>query len=204
MTKQISLRQNANVKKFLKELKETCKENRVGLKLIPKKAIRIEGNELAGCFGGARPEIWCATRRKDWLQILVHESCHMDQFLYDKKMWKKGDSCDQLYYWLRGKNYRNINTHINNVQDLETDCEKRSVEKIKKYGLPIDTTEYVKKANAYIYFYTYIKTFRKWTDHERSPYTLEGIWKKMPSKFLKSYRKLPQEYKRLFDTYLKD
>jgi hypothetical protein len=69
---------------------------------------------------------------------------------------------------------------------MELDCEKRSVAKIKQFKLPINIKEYIQKANAYIFFYRALSKTRKWTTKDKSPYTVEAVWKKMPSKLLNS------------------
>jgi hypothetical protein len=75
---------------------------------------------------------------------------------------------------------------VDKVLEMELDCEKRSIEKIKKYKLPINVKEYTQKANAYMYFYRALAKTRKWTNKSKSPYSLTNIWKQMPSKLLNS------------------
>ena len=48
------------------------------------------------------------------------------------------------------------------VQEMELDCERKSVEMIKKFDLPIDIEEYTSIANIYIFYYTYAKKNRCW------------------------------------------
>lgn len=202
---------NKNVKKYIQDLKKKCKDNNVLLKLVKKYSIVEDGVEIGGSFGfddNDKCILTCAINRPDYLSILVHESCHLDQFLEDgvlpdrKTIWKKGDSCYQVFSWLEGKNYKHINYYINNVQDLEEDCERRAVEKIKKYNLPIDIDTYIKKANSYIWFYKHLQKTRRWPDRFSSPYTIPEVWKNMPTRFQKSYRKIPKRYKKLFNQYV--
>lgn len=190
-----------NVTYFIDELKKLCVTNNVELRLIEKYSQKVDGVSVGGAFGGVKKMVLIScTKRPDWLHILIHESCHMDQYLYDKNIWiNKGDSYDPLDDWLHDKRVHDINKHINNVQDLELDCEKRAVVKIKNFDLPIDIEEYIKKANAYIYFFSYLKHSRRWFGPKNSPYVNEKIWKEMPNQFQKSYRKLPKKYFELFN-----
>lgn len=191
-------------KVFLKDLKELCDKHKVRLKLVDAYAVYQDGCATGGSFGGVRKMVLtCATARPDWLYILVHEACHLDQYLYDQDIWiNKGDSYDYMGDWLLNQRIKDIDKHINNVQDLEMDCEMRAVRKIRKYKLPIKVSEYIQRANAYIYFFAYLKHSRKWPGSKKSPYANEEIWKKMPKKFLTTYRKLPKKYFNLYETHL--
>lgn len=197
---------NKNVRKFIQDLRKKCKENNVKLNLVRKWAIVEDGVEIGGSFGpNSRDKVIlsCATARPDYLSILVHESCHLDQYLENGIVWKKGDSCNQVFTWLEGKvYYKYLNKHINNVQDLEEDCERRAVEKIKEYNLPIDIDTYIQKANSYIWFYKHLQKTRYWPDRFSSPYVIPEVWQNMPKKFQKSYRRIPKRFKLLFEQYV--
>lgn len=195
---------DANSRKFIQDLKKSCKQHNIELRLINKDKILSDGVKTGGYFGGDRKIVLgCAVAREDFLEILIHESCHMDQYLYDKEIWEVGNSCDNLFYWLDGERQPNITKHINNVQDLELDCDIKAVAKIKKYKLPINITRYIQKSNAYIYFYAFLRKTRAWPK-TKSPHTQPEIWKLMPKKFLKpnKYHKLPKKFEKLFQEYL--
>ena len=99
---------DSNSKKFIQDLKKACKKHKIELRLINKNAILSDGVKTGGYFGGDRKIILgCAIDRPDFLEILVHESCHMDQYLYDEKIWEIGNSCDNLFYWLDGEREHN-------------------------------------------------------------------------------------------------
>ena len=197
---------NKNVAYFLKNLEKRCDEKNVKLDLLDRFSVKHDGVYTGGSFGADSKEkmvLTCCTKRPDWLQLLVHESCHMDQYLYDEKIWyDKGNSYDQLDAWLHSKRVRNIDKHINNVQDLEADCERRSVKKIQNFSLPIDIKEYTQRANAYIYFFSYLKHSRRWPNADKAAYCNVAIWNNMPTEFQKSYRKLPLKYFKLFENHL--
>lgn len=198
------MKNNKNVKSFIESLKRRCLENNIELRFVDSYSVRQDGVSVGGSFGGVRKTVLTScTDRPDWLHILVHESCHMDQYLYDQKIWtNKGDSYDQVDDWLHGKKIRNIHTHINNIQDLELDCEKRAVMKIKNFDLPIDIEEYTKRANAYVYFFSYLKLSRHWPNSKNSAYVKKEIWQHMPTVWQKSYRKLSKKYLQLFKEHI--
>lgn len=181
------------MERFLIELFEKCKDYKIKVILDPTKVEFGQGNEVSGLYDSHNLELTVAINKPyiDWLPILVHESCHMDQHLENCKVWqectiKDHDACNILDMWLSGVvdlNATQLEDTINRVLNMELDCERRSVEKIKKYKLPIDTTEYTQKANAYVYFYRAMMKTRKWTTKERSPYSAEHVWSQMPKKF---------------------
>jgi hypothetical protein len=197
---------NKNVEKFIKDLRHKCKKNDVKLKLINKWAFVEDGVEIGGSFGpnkNSKMYLTCAIGRPDYLSIIVHESCHLDQYLENSVSWKKGDSCDDVFEWLENKSVlKNLNKHINNVQDIEEDCERRAIKKIKEYNLPIDLDIYIKKANSYIWFYKHLQKTRHWPDRFSSPYVIPQVWQNMPNKFQKSYRIIPKRFKKLFNEYV--
>jgi hypothetical protein len=104
----------------------------------------------------------------------------------------------QLDEWLTGEEVEDIDQHISNCRDLELDNEKRTVEVIKKFNLDVDIDHYIKKANAYVQFYNYMKYSRRWCTPERSPYTNEKIISSMPNEFNMDYTAIPENIKQLF------
>jgi len=94
---------------------------------------------------------------------------------------------------LAGEDHEDIDWAIGIARDLELDNEKRTTEMIIKWNLPIDPVEYVKKSNAYVLFYNYIKTTRKWSEPDNSPYTNMNIVNAMSDKFDMDYEKLSDE-----------
>jgi len=139
-----------------------------------------------------------------WLGVLVHETCHMDQYLNDTESWCNYDGAS-IDDWIAGKNFlkRRIYETIDSTQELELDCEIRTVKKIKKFQLPIDIEEYTKKANAYIFFHQFLKESRHWPEPPRTLYN-DKIWQAMPAYFLprSEYLILPDEYRKLYKKHL--
>lgn len=178
------------VSTFLLDLIERCREHKVKIILDPTKVEFAPGSECSGLFSQDPLELTVAINRpvEMWLPVMVHESCHMDQHLENSKIWtdcyiKDHDSSNILDMWLSGVvdlNPVQLKDVLDRLLNMELDCERRSVEKIKKFKLPIDPTEYIQKANAYVYFYRAIARTRKWTSAERSPYRNNAVWPLMP------------------------
>lgn len=206
---QESLKDNKICYFFLTELYKADANN---IKFIIKSTKQIVLSENVKCVGyfdsAASPAVLASTvgygDESHWLSILVHETCHMDQYLEDPILWKEYDRCIDIDDWLSGKRESKFDVEhaIDKTQKLELDCERRAVRKLKKFNLPIDTDEYIQKANSYVFFHQYLKTSRTWP----VPGKLynKRLYSKLPTTFLNddAYTTLPDEYRVLFDKYL--
>jgi hypothetical protein len=66
-------------------------------------------------------------------------------------------------------------------EDLDINLIKK---KIKKYGLNIDTEDYIKRGNIYLYSYYCFYHQKCWYDSKFKIYDQTDIIKKMPTKYL--------------------
>jgi hypothetical protein len=186
------------------------------------KEINQEGEEkgidyVSGYFlgddYGDKPEfgIGVGGSKWEWFLIFLHESCHMDQWIEKCPVWLNGniskekDCYDLLSDWMNGRSFDDLEIRniIKSCIEIELDCERRTVEKIKKYNLhhTIDVYEYTQKANSYIGFYGVISKYKKWYD--RPPYRNPDIWMRMPKIFMISekYYELDEKYLELYNKY---
>lgn len=193
-------------KNFLKFVRSECRKYGVKLKLKHKEKIRV-GEKMwgSGYFDEMTPALAVATQRPDWLEILVHEYCHLTQWIDQCKEWKKAERHDSCWYmekWLTGQSVKNPYFHINNVRDIELDNEKRAVKTIKDFGLDkvINIDKYIQRANAYIGYHNYMKTTRKWMSAENAPYENRKLVKSMPKSFRMNHQKLS---KKMFGVFVK-
>ena len=121
----------------------------------------------------------------------MHESCHVDQYLEECASWSAvenaGDPYLVLDLWLDNDiemTPEQLKKCVKLIQWHELDCEKRTVAKIKDWGLPLDSKECTQHANSYIYFYTMMQSTRKWYRKGRGPYEIKMVTDAMPDKFL--------------------
>jgi hypothetical protein len=182
----------------------------IGVKLLSKKAVKVDGVRCSGYFCDSTPELVVACYMSDtkWLPILVHESCHRDQFIQKIPVWNQRIEWEGemhpplglLHDWLT-KTIELSKTEIKEVVTacaaLELDCEIRSAAKINEFYLPINVKEYVQKANAYVYFYLVMAHTRAWYPKGKSPFYMADVWTKMPTDFNNDYTKLPLKFKKL-------
>lgn len=138
---------------------------------------------------------------KKWLPVFVHESCHKDQYLEGAKVWdttiQNVDSIGLLNAWLQNLcelTRKQMTAIINKIIAVELDCEIRSVKKIQHYNLPIDTTKYIKEANAYIWYHFGVAKSRKW---QCGNFLAPKILKMMPDHFSNDYSRPPEGYLKL-------
>jgi hypothetical protein len=198
---------NDNFEKFVDFVKSECKTHKVKIKEYKRKYVKLSDTiKCGGYFDDGtdgkyvtNPTLAYAKGCDSAPELLVHEYCHMTQWLDGMSLWRKAnDSLGLVDDWLAGKEVDNIEEHLNNARDLELDNEKRSVEMIKKWNLPIDVDLYTKKANAYVQFYNYMKESRRWSTPGRSPYSVPEVLEVMSDKFDMNYDELTPEIHKVF------
>lgn len=188
---------------FVKWIKKECKKYKVKCSLRNTSYLVVSNNiRCSGYFSDEdekAPVLAVAMKNPQWLEILVHEYCHLTQWIDGIDLWKKADKSLVLVdEWLSGKTVCNINYHLSVARDLELDNEKRSVALIKKWDLNIDVENYIKKANAYIQFYNYLKKTRRWSKPNNQPYKNEEIVNIMSTKFNMNYKKMSKRVEKVF------
>jgi hypothetical protein len=190
----------AKEKRFIQWVKKQCKENGVKCDLRKVKYLRLSGNiRCSGYFDEESKELVVAMNNTDWLGIIVHEYCHMTQWLEGVKVWTDGcEGLEKVEEWLSGKSVRGIKTALAKSRDLELDNEKRSVALMKKWGLKIDIDDYIRKANAYVMFYNYMYHSRKWSAPGNAPYSNQMIISKMSNKFNMRYKQMSERLLKLY------
>lgn len=156
----------------------------------PVDKLRDEVGEYTGEADTDRISIATGGDTTHWLQVFVHETCHLDQAKENLEWFQGVDKYITAFNnWLEGKepNEPNENNElvtwdlVSKIVELEHDCEKRSLQKIKDFGLPINLEEYAQKANAYLISYITTLKNREWG---ALPYTKPEIWSKMPKELM--------------------
>ncbi len=148
-----------------------------------------------------------------WFIILLHESCHMDQWIEQTDVWNnctvgngEWDTTAVIDLWINNIVELNIaqrNDYIKRSFEVELDCEKRSAAAIEKWDLPIHVPQYIQKANAYVTFYKIIQKSRKWYKIGKEPYYIRKIWKQMPTKFVEWETPVPKRIRDLYEETLR-
>jgi len=178
-------------KEFLVNVCDVCVKNKIGFLLSNEKLVKLsyedDSNKSRGFFDEESRTLAVGTKNplEEWFGILVHEFNHLNQFLEKKFCSKKYvDSSINFWEWLNDKkelSNEKAKTMVNLIREFELDCEKRSYKMIKEMDLGINPEDYIKKANAYMYFYTMVFELKKW--YKKPPYAKELV-KLMPTEFL--------------------
>lgn len=180
---------DANTAKFHTDTCAIAKENNIDLYLGRGRTINYGGYRFAGLFDEIEGKLSVAVggpKVSEWLGTYVHESCHMDQWIEKSDVWV--DSLEDDYAlqdrFFSGESVpkKNIIAALGNIAVLEADCEIRSIEKIRRYNLPINLNQYTQLANGYLYFHTAMLYYRNWYKIQHAP-SLMGVTKNMSNKF---------------------
>jgi hypothetical protein len=188
--------------KFKQDLMKDCKRHGVKLRLVNKRTIPYSENkkmQISGYFDSFNMELAVATGKEmiEWIEILIHESCHLDQYLEDSVVWTSNDYNDVdastlIDLWLAGfieLRPKMLDRMIKDIIVLERDCDLRAIEKIKRYGLEdvIDLERYAQKSNAYHLSYVAVKRLRRWNRPMRAAYQTEEVLGYFPKTMSSSF-----------------
>lgn len=201
-----------HVHAFADMVKQGCREHGVEVHLGKGKRVRYKSLLCNGYFDSMNtplPRLAVAVGKpvSEWLPILGHEYCHLEQWAEGAPAWVDQEeiyALDLLTEWFEGREfaYDQIASLVTVSREVERDCEARMLQKILTFSLPIDPEEYAQKANSYVFFYTAMQQLRKW--YVRAPYEVPEVWKLMPKKLLsaKEYEHLPEAYLQVFQQHL--
>jgi len=189
------------IKKLIADISLNCIKNNISLRFENKHLVDMDNLPCSGYFDES--SLVVATKKSktsEWVTTLLHESCHMDQYLEKSKVYISDNAgLNIVEDWINKKSIsknRLFNGFKNTIL-LELDCEKRTVKKIKKYKLNISIPTYIQEANAYLFSYIYALEEKTWYE---APYENLKIVKVMPKTFLTidEYFEKFKNYKKYF------
>ena len=200
--------QQSKINKFISDLEQKCSEHNINLLIPNTPGVQYpSGNTLTnGYFDSDNRVLACATGKElnQWLPILIHEASHMDQYLENDPVFIESLGLDETFKWNEGSedvDFNKIDREIESGIAVEVDCEKRTVEKIKQYGLEfvVGIEEYIQKSNAYVLFYLWMRKNRSWYKIGFEPYNVKSVYSKMPKTFEIDYTTMTQDVSEAFD-----
>jgi len=196
------------VAKLIADVSKACIENGVTFRMHNGAKVHLGHKIYSSGFFSSDPRslelaVSTGVKGENWLIILIHESCHLDQWIEDRAVFDGMDKSASLDEWLSGKRMwkKRIDKAVEEIVKIELDCEKRSVKKIKEYGLPIDIKRYTMMANTSMYFSSWLKKLRMWVPKNKSLY-IEEIIKNAPKTFQKDYSVIPQSIEEAFNKHI--
>jgi len=212
--KSFKLFESNSFEAIINDIKKTAEENGVKLILPETESVPyITGVEVAGYFiDNGEPTLACGIGGDImiWGPVLAHESSHMDQWIEKCSAWTNnyynGRECvDWLDEWCQGKiqlEDSEVDEIIDRAIGVELDCEKRTVEKEKRYNLPVNIEEEIQKSISYILFYRFIKESKKWNTVGKAPYLIKEVWSLMPKSFDSlDFKTVPDNIKEAYYKY---
>ena len=197
-----------NIDKFISDLQKRCKKYDITFLMSGLDYVKWGDGKSNGFFNPESMEMAISIGKpvEKWINTLVHESCHFDQWVQNCKEWRvmdneRPDACTQLFEWIEGErklSKEKVMKMACIIRDLELDNERRTIEKIKKYNLPIDIKEYARGAGAYVMFYNYIGKHKKWYKIGKEPYNNKKLRRLMPTNLRGKYDVLTPKLEKLF------
>ncbi len=189
-----------NILPFVKYVDKHLTRKGFKLEVINEKYIDTgDGMPCAGYFSEDEKKIVVALKTREFLAILAHEYGHFLQFVEDEEKYNYYSiSYNKAMDWINGIRITKISFHLDNCLELELDCERRVVKMINEFDLGLDVKDYIRRANAYVYFWKFLRFTRKWCNPYNTPSNNENVVRNMPSKFLKNYE-LTDAIKKLFE-----
>lgn len=201
---------------FFDELKAECTQKNVKLALVESSrgVPHPNGNFLVEGYFVTWPDpelcVAISGNFQKSFQILLHESCHLDQWLDKSVLWKALDhkgynSTEIIHLWLLRLvelNKHQKSKYFDSVLEIEYDCEIRVVDKIINLDLSIPVEEYIQKANGYLYSLAFENKYRACL--AKDPYLVKDIWSNMPKTFKhcgSAYKRIPKKVLQIFNQY---
>lgn len=190
-------------KEFLKIARKDLRDN--GIKVIFK-----EPQQLRNCGGyfDWQAKTLVVGKHESWFEIFLHEYCHFKQYHEKssiiKYSWVARSALIEWYSYEKDFPDYVKRECFYITRDIELNCEKRVVQMIKKYDLPINIDEYIKGANLHMYLYKYSELMRvKIPIFSYHKYNL--LEDMMPTKFLtkRQYNRMPPKVFNHFLIYSK-
>ncbi len=188
-----------SIRRFIEHVRKECEKHGVTFRLVDAEAVdQGDGCGCQGFFDGINKVLSVAKRNRGWHTVLAHEFCHLRQWTEDAPVWMECKRYENWFFdWVAGrieKPKRLTDAAADAFRELELDCERRTTVLIRRWKLPCDLKLYVRAANAYVLYYTFIRYNRVW--YSRGPYRIHHIMAPLPTRFMPKawYTKLPPAY----------
>lgn len=201
---------------FLTHVRNICKQRKIKFLLSKHSVVNAKESPTSGYYDAGSRYLTVAkgkNPRKNWLSVLVHEYSHVEQEIdkdpvfYTEIKNKDNDAAEYILdMFLMGKkklSYKQLDLVIKKIVISEHNCEKRAVKNIRKFKLGLDKKKYIQEANAYLFYYYFVKEAKFWVPAKIAAYHQDFIVDNMPTEILpfNQYKKLyKKQYHNLFKT----
>lgn len=187
-------------------IEKKCEKHSVSLDIRDVSYVKLDSSRCGGYFLPEKDDLKIVVAKKDigkkdYRSTLLHEYCHLTQYLDKCEAWERGlKSLSIMQEWLEGKDFskKEIKKHLSNCRDLELDNDKRAAKMLNKYNIGISKKDYIRKANADILFYNWMLETRKWSKQSNPASSNKKLLKLMSNKFDMNYNKLEPKIRKIF------
>jgi hypothetical protein len=183
------------VQKLVSDIISRCEEHNI---VFIAHHCRFKDGNL-GLFNAGNAYLMICTKNDDWISTLIHESCHMDQYAEQAKVYRGWATAPDVFKWMWGDlelSRRQSSIALHKYQEIELDCEKRTLKKINEYGLThlINVDRYVRMSNFCIMMYGAAKVLKDFPRTKRPKAWNYKMWSGMPNKLLplEKYKRTPK------------
>lgn len=187
------LSSDPQTRRFLNDSLSHLKEYGVSIVFHPYAVHRKE--QVVGYYDGENKRLMVCKKNPKWLSIYVHEYCHFLQDIENSSIYTRYNELwlnpqEIAEGWIKGKKHsrKTVKKAYRLIRELELDCERRCLEIIRKYDLPIDKSKFIQEANSILFQY-FIEEQKRAKAKELSNEQIE----KMPKRLLKRYIDRPPE-----------
>jgi hypothetical protein len=159
-------------KEMIEFIKNECSKNNIDLKIEEGAEVYCGDIECAAYFSIENKEIKIAKNTVHFFENLLHEFCHLRQYLWQTKAWKEAivngrDAADIIDMFVLNKkniSLEDFKTAIQKTIQLEWECENMVLEYLRHIKDYSEQRIESYKLNAYVYmrFYRGVEHFKKW------------------------------------------
>ena len=199
---------------FISDVRKRAKKHGIEITISDEEYVYMNDElECAGFFDDVKKQLQVAAGEchfNEWFPIFIHESCHMDQWLDDPDMWNNVyygktniDNCDVMESWLAGDielKKDQLAQVVEQLQNIEMDCEQRVIARIDEYNLPVDKEIYIKEANIYVLFQLVAKKNRKW--YKKYPGDSKKVLNLLPDTLYYDYTKISPALRKELEKFI--
>lgn len=189
------------VKKFLSLIEDRLDKLGGELQLIKSKQIKkniIAIGEFNATDGTPIIQVAVKNPIEVWLGTLMHECGHLDQWEENAPVWRCFNNIkkDVSELFCTEMNLRARSNFCDKIIHLELDADKRAVNLMIKYKIPIEVERYIRHSNLILLKWVYLRNNGKWPDvskKDESHFISNSI-----GKFYRSYKEVPKSVAPMF------
>lgn len=136
---------------------------------------------------------------REWFHTFIHEYNHFLQFQEDKHVFKAYDWADGIMeeWYKHGKNPEHIDEALQEIQRIELNCERRTVDMLLGMGFMNSSNWFIQRFNGVLLAMELSKETR---NARYGLWNHPSLWKKLPENWFRIPCKVPGWYR---EEYLK-